>query len=101
MVFFLPAILCLIHTADTRNPTKGGNRGGDYCQVRLPCYPLAPVLVPRIPRNSRTQRARFRAQVYHECRPFDFERLCDALERSRPGLMEQAVAAWRRKQQWV
>ena len=60
------------------------------------------MLVPRIPRNSTLGLSvRFRAQVYHECRPFDFERLCDALERSRPGLMEQAVTAWRRKQQWV
>ena len=51
-----------------QNPTKGGNRTGDF------------------------------SQLYLECKPFDFQALASALERTRPGLMEDAVRAWRSKQ---
>ena len=51
-----------------QNPTKGGNRTGDF------------------------------SQLYLECKPFDFQALASALEHTRPGLMEDAVRAWRSKQ---
>ena len=51
-----------------QNPTKGGNRTGDF------------------------------SQLYLECKPFDFQSLASALEHTRPGLMEDAVRAWRSKQ---
>ena len=51
-----------------QNPTRGGNRTGDF------------------------------SQLYLECTPFDFQALAAALEHTRPGLMEDAVRAWRSKQ---
>jgi len=41
------------------------------------------------------------SQSYIECNPFEFERLSQALEAKRPGLMERAVQQWRAVQRAV